>query len=60
MLSPDEEEIVLECLDKISEQVRKYNLSLFPFFKDFDRVKLKKHKQYNLDYFYYDYFMIVE
>lgn len=41
VLSPDEEEIVLECLDKISEQVRKYNLSLFPFFKDFDRVKLE-------------------
>jgi hypothetical protein len=37
-LTPDEEDAVARALDDLSEVVRKYNIQVFPFFKDYDRV----------------------
>ncbi len=37
-MTPKEEEIVANALETISEKVRKFKFTLFPYFKDFDRV----------------------
>lgn len=36
-LSLQEEELVAECLETITQRVRKYKMQVFPYFKDFDR-----------------------
>ncbi len=37
-LLPHEEHALFSVIEEISEKIRKYNIQVFPFFKDFDRV----------------------